>query len=185
MSFDQLVRIPSDRVGVLVGKEGSVKSLIEEKCAVRLQVDSASGEVHVIGTGDLEKGDPFKAVSVVTAIARGFSPQRAFRLLHDDATMDIMDLRPYAGKSDQGLARVKGRIIGLNGKARRLIEELTGAYLSIYGHTVTVIGKVEEVKLAMDAITGLASGRTHRSVYNMLQKARANAKLERLRLWED
>ncbi len=128
---------------------------------------------------------PFKAVEIVTAIARGFSPKRAFRLLEEDTVLNIIDLRDYQGKSPGTLIRIRGRLIGLAGKSRRLIEELTGADVSVYGHTVGIIGVQEEAKLASEAVGSLAAGTSHRSVYNMLQKARTRAKQERLILWED
>jgi len=73
----------------------------------------------------------------------------------------------------------------LRGKARRVIEELTGAYLSVYGHTVAIIGDIEQVKLAEEAVHMLASGSAHSTVYSMLQRARTQKKLERLKLWEE
>jgi ribosomal RNA assembly protein len=177
--------MPQDRIGVLVGRDGAIKSRLEEQCSVIITVDSETGEVHVSLKGDINTTEPFKAVGVVTAIARGFSPHRAFRLLEDDAFLDIIDLREYAGKSRQALMRIRGRIIGLHGKSRRLIEELTGAYVSVYGHTVAVVGTAGETKSASYAVKKLASGSAHRNVYNKLQKARAQAKLDRLNLWEE
>lgn len=184
MSFERTIKLPLERIGVLVGKGGSVKGEIEERCGIALHVDSKTGEVTISTKGDVAESNPFKAVDVVTAIARGFSPERAFKLFDDDVTLGVIDLRDYVGKSRTSLERVKGRVIGLRGKARRVIEELTGAYLSIYGRTVAIMGTVEEVKLASDAVGMLASGSEHRSVYKMLEKARAKARRDRLQLWE-
>ena len=96
-----------------------------------------------------------------------------------------MDLHDYAGKSPNALERIKGRIIGEGGKARRTIEELSGAYVSVYGHMVGFIGNFKEVKLATDAIVMLAKGNMHKSVYKMLQDARRRDKMDRMRLWEN
>ncbi|MDQ3882447.1 MAG: RNA-processing protein, partial [Thermoproteota archaeon] len=83
------------------------------------------------------------------------------------------------------LERVKGRIIGEGGKARRMIEELSGSYVSVYGHTVCLIGDFREIKLATEAISMLAKGSMHKSVYNMLQSAKRKDKLDKMRLWEE
>ncbi|HEX6067962.1 MAG TPA: KH domain-containing protein, partial [Nitrososphaera sp.] len=96
-----------------------------------------------------------------------------------------LDLRDYAGKSPSALARIRGRIIGEGGKARRTIEELTNAYISVYGHTVALIGTYHEIRLATDAIDLLAKGSMHKTVYNMLQEARRRDKEDKMRLWED
>ena len=38
--LDTFVRIPKERVGILIGPEGKVKQYIEEKLQVKLDVDS-------------------------------------------------------------------------------------------------------------------------------------------------
>ena len=183
MSFEKLLRIPLDRVGVLIGRKGETKARIEEACAVTLLVDGQSGEVTV--RSNTVEADPFKASNVVEAIARGFSPPRALKLLDTDVVLEIIDLRDYAGKSENNLERIKGRIIGLHGKSRRVIEELTKCHVSVYGKTVAIIGEPTDMRLAKDAIEKLAAGSQHKSVYNMLQRERTKRKMERILLWED
>lgn len=181
----QTVKVPLDRVGVLVGKEGVVKAEIEKKCQVDLDIDGESGDVRIsYGEAGLTEGDPFKAQELVLAISRGFSPQRAFRLLEPEMSLRTMDLRQYAGKSENSLSRIKSRLIGSDGKARRLIEQLTEVYVSIYGHTVSIIGEQEKSKVAEEALVKLASGGTHKAAFQMLQKYRSKQKLQRLQLWE-
>lgn len=184
MSFEQVIRVPLDRVAAVIGKKGKSKKFLEETCHVSLAVDGDTGEV-TITSNSIEEGDPFKAMSIVEAIARGFSPQRAIRLLEPDTFLEIVDLREFAGKSENSLERIRGRIIGLKGKSREVIEELTKCQVSVYGKTVALIGDAAEVKLAKEAISMLAKGSQHRSVYNMLQRARTKRKMDRMLLWED
>ncbi len=184
MSYEKTIRIPVERVAALIGKKGESKKHLEEMCHVSLDIQSESGEVLVKSTS-VEESDPFKATSVVEAVGRGFSPQRALRLLDPETTLEVLDLRDYAGKSENSLERIRGRIIGLDGKSRRTIEELTKSYISVYGRTVAIIGDVGEAKLAKDAVDMLASGSRHRSVFNMLQRARTKKKMDRMLLWED
>ena len=40
MSFEKLIRIPEDRIGVLIGKSGKTKLKIEKTCSVKLDIDS-------------------------------------------------------------------------------------------------------------------------------------------------
>ncbi|MBE43638.1 MAG: RNA-binding protein [Thaumarchaeota archaeon] len=185
MSFMHNVKIPRDRVGVLIGKKGKVKDKIEKSCGVKLEIDSEGGDVMISNATNIEEMSPFKAVEIVTAIAKGFSPNRADRLLHEEVTLHVQDLKEFTSKSNNALERIKGRIIGLDGKARKVMEELSGAYISVYGHSVAMIGNSEEIRLVNEAVTMLAKGSTHKSVYNILQAARRRAKLERLKLWED
>jgi ribosomal RNA assembly protein len=186
MSFEQIVRVPKERVAVLIGKSGEEKKKLEELLKVKLSVDSETGEVMVKAeAADLEEVDPFKAMEIVDAIGKGFSPERARRILKEGETFTVLDLRESSGKSRSSMERIKGRIIGEQGKARRVIEELTGASISVYGHYVSIISDETHAKLASDAITMLAGGSEHRTVYEVLQKARTKEKLDRLKLWED
>jgi ribosomal RNA assembly protein len=186
MSFQHAVKIPKERVGVLIGKGGKVKQKIEERCGVKIEIDSETGDTMIIGNSSADRLEAFRAVEVITAISRGFSPQRAYLLFEDeDLIFQQIDLHDYAGKSPNALERIKGRIIGEGGKARRTIEELGGSYVSVYGHTVCLIGNFREIKLTTEAITMLAKGSMHKTVYNMLQGAKRKDKLDKMRLWEE
>jgi ribosomal RNA assembly protein len=182
---DTFVRIPKERVGILIGPEGRVKQHIEEKLQVKLEVDS-EGSVTI--TLSEKASDPsllLKAKDVVTAIGRGFSPEVAFRLIrNEDEIFDMIDLRLIFGRSESDIKRVKGRIIGADGKTRRLIEELTEADVVVYGHTVGLIGSFEQVDAAHNAVQMIVEGCQHHTVYNYLQKKRTELKKQKLELWE-
>lgn len=183
---NMFVRIPKERIGVLIGPDGKVKQNIEEKFMVTLEIESESGGVTIVLSD--KATDPsllFKAKDTVTAIGRGFSPEHAFRLLrNEDDIFDFIDLRLVFGRSESDIKRVKGRIIGANGKTRKLIEELTGASVVVYGHTVGFIGAFERVDVARNAVQMLIDGCQHNTVYKYLQRKRSDFKKERLQLWE-
>jgi ribosomal RNA assembly protein len=183
MSFEKTVKVPTERVGVIIGREGATKRSLEQDLGVELRIDSKEGTVDV-RADSVGEADPLTAVRVIEAIGRGFSPVRARRLLEEGVAFEVIDLRDFAGKSTNSLERIRGRVIGLKGKSRRVIEELTRCYVSVYGRTVSIIGGATEVQLAADAIRTLARGSQHRTVYNTLQKARTKQKMERMFLWE-
>jgi ribosomal RNA assembly protein len=127
----------------------------------------------------------FSAKDVVTALGRGFSPEHAFRLIRDEqAVLDILDLRVVFGKSEADIKRVKGRIIGMNGKTRGIIEELTDANVAVYGHTVAIIGTMDQLQVAREAIEMLIKGSMHGTVYRFLHRKRRELKKKKLELWE-
>ncbi|MEE8238908.1 MAG: KH domain-containing protein, partial [Nitrososphaerales archaeon] len=95
MRFRQTVRVPSDRIGALLGKGGKTKKWLEETFKIRLIVDSNTGEATIESLTDTLETETLKAVEVVNAIARGFSQGRAARLKLDDTILSIMDLRSY------------------------------------------------------------------------------------------
>jgi ribosomal RNA assembly protein len=179
------LRIPKERVGVLIGPEGKTKKIVEEKLSVELQIDGEGG-VTIMLTEKAE--DPsllFRAKDVVTAIGRGFSPEHALRLIRDEeAMLDIIDLRAIFGRSESDIRRIKGRIIGMDGKTRRTLEELTDTSVSVYGHTIGIIGNMEQVQAAREAIQMLIDGSLHSTVYRFLHRKRRELKKRKLELWE-
>jgi ribosomal RNA assembly protein len=97
----------------------------------------------------------------------------------------VVDLKEYGGRSAENLARIRGRIIGEGGRARRNIEELTESHISVYGHTVAIIARAEWAGIAEDAVRRLAAGSPHAAVYSALQRARSRSRLGAARLWEE
>jgi ribosomal RNA assembly protein len=178
------LKIPRERIGALIGPKGKAKKRIEDRFGVILEVESDSGSVTVsLKPEQKDFSMIFTVQNVIKAIGRGFSPQRADILATEDYDILIIDLRDYVGDSKNALARVKGRIIGKNGRARALIEELTETSISVYGHTVTCIGNVENLEIAREAISRLLKGAFHKSVWNFLYAYRRKMKKDRGELW--
>jgi len=185
MSFEKILRIPNERIAILIGKSGSVKSKIEQLCCVTLDIDGESGEVFIKSSCNVENIQPFKAMEIVTAIGRGFSPDNAMSLLKGENALHVMDLREFAGKSNANIERIKGRIIGEGGKARKNMENLTGTHISVYGKTVSIIGDTSKLRLVVDAISSISNGSIHGAVYNKLEAANRKRKQEKMQLWEN
>ena len=180
------IKIPKERVGVVIGPEGRTKKSVEDKLSVELQIDSEAGDVNILmKEGATDPSMLFSAKDVVTALGRGFSPEHAFRLIRDEqAVLDILDLRAVFGKSEADIKRVKGRIIGMNGKTRGIIEELTDTNVAVYGHTVAIIGTMDQLVIAREAIEMLIKGSMHGTVYRFLHRKRRDLKKKKLELWE-
>lgn len=154
-------RIPAERIPVLIGQDGETLQNITELVDVDIRVDE--GEIEI-------EGDPFeerRAFNIVKAIGRGFSPDRALRLLEDNSTLCVIDITDYAD-SDSGKERLKGRVIGRNGRAREKIQNDTNTEVAVYGKTVSILGNVGNVEIAREAVTMLLDGRSHGTVYRYL-----------------
>jgi ribosomal RNA assembly protein len=180
------VKVPKERIGALIGPDGRVKERIEKKLGIEIGIDSETGDVTLTLAPNSE--DPsvlFRAKEVVTAVGRGFAPERASRLIQDeDALLEVIDLRELFGRSPADIERIKGRVIGQEGKTRRIIEELTDADVSVYGHTVSIIAGAEEMDIAREAIRMLLEGRQHNTVYRFLNIKRRELKKKKLEIWE-
>jgi ribosomal RNA assembly protein len=174
----QHVRIPQDRIGVLIGEGGETMRRIEERAEVRLDIDSETGSVRIESVGDPVRG--LKGPDVVKAIGRGFAPDEALRLLDDDLMMlDVIDL-DAATRNERDLRRQKGRLIGEDGRTRELMEELSGADVAIYGSTLAVVGEPEQVDMVRSATEMIVDGAPHGAVYSFLERRHNELKREKL-----
>ena len=129
-----------------------------------------------------ETDDPLMALkmeNIVRAIARGFSPKHAMRLFNDDANLYIFDIHDYVGKKESHVRRLKSRIIGRNGKTKRVLERLTDSDISVYGHTVSVISDVYSMNIIKKAIDMLLEGSKHATVYRFVESSMKSLRLER------
>lgn len=163
----EYVKIPPERIAVIIGPNGEVKEFIEEKSATNINIDSQTGDVEI----DIK--DPIKGLrikDVVNAIAGGFSPEKAFLLFDEDLLMfETIDLSNIA-KTEKDLGRIKGRMIGSTGKTREVFENLTGVFISVYGKTISLIGYSEQNNVARAGIDMLLKGSTQKVVYKFLEK---------------
>jgi ribosomal RNA assembly protein len=172
------VKIPQDRVGVLIGEGGETMREIEARAQVRLDIDSETGAVKVESVGDPVTG--LKGPEIVEAIGRGFAPEDALRLLEDDMMMfDVVDI-DAASRNKNDFTRQKGRLIGEGGRTRELMEELTGADVVIYGSTLGIIGGPRQVDAVREAAEMLLDGAPHGAVYSFLERKRNEMKREAL-----
>ena len=169
------LKIPKERIAVLIGKKGEVKKRIEEETNTKIRIDSEEGEVFVSGKDALGL---FTVREIVEAVGRGFNPEISLRLLDDDVALDIIKLTEYVGKSKKALARQKGRIIGRDGITRQIIHEMTGVDMSVYGKTVSIIGDLENLLIAKEAVEMILNGARHKSVYGFLEKKKQDMKLK-------
>ncbi len=181
MEFEQVIKVGSERLGVIIGRLGQQKKFIEDTFGVKLIVDSKESTVKVVSSSD--NSDPITAVNYIEAIARGFSPERAMDIAKEGYVMSEINLRDYAGTRN-ALIRIRARLIGTKGSARKRIEALTDTRISIYGDHVAVIGKSDDVRAAVDAILELINGVKHGTVFSRLESIRRARKKDRLQLWE-
>jgi ribosomal RNA assembly protein len=172
------LKIPMDRVAILIGHNGETKKEIEERSGLNVEIDSKLGEVVI---DDHEVDDPLiviKIVNIVKAIGRGFSPQNAYRLFNDDADFFIFDLYDYVGKKPTHIRRLKSRIIGREGKTKRVLEELTDSSISIYGHTISIISDITRINILKKSIDMLLTGSKHATVYRFVENQIRELRME-------
>jgi len=166
------VKVPKERIAVIIGDKGEKKRELEEALGVRMQIDSDEGDVILTGKDPIAL---FTGREVIKAIARGFNPDVAKQLLKSDYLLEIVNIGDYAGGKNQ-MIRLKGRVIGEGGKSRSTIEELAEVNISVYGKTIAIIGLTDNVGAAKRAIDALLTGAPHSTVFRLLEKLRRDMK---------
>lgn len=179
----EYLRISKERIGVLIGKEGTTKKEIEARLNVKMDVDADEGIVRIENVGDDVLAE-WKARDIIRAIGGGLNPSKAMKLISDDYVLEIIDLEDIVGRSKKALLRQKSRIIGRKGKARKSVEEYTGADVSVSRKCVAIVGTPERADAAREAITLLTRGMPHGVVYKILQKKARELKEKDLSLWK-
>lgn len=164
--FSYELKIPEERVAVLIGASGETKKEIERETSCKLDI-SKEGDVTISGDDGMML---FTAREIVRAIARGFNPQIALQLLKPDCALEIIDMKDIAGKNKSTMERLKGRVIGTGGKSRAEIERLTDTHISIYGKTIGMVGEAGDVVHARQAVAMLLQGSMHKTVFQFLEK---------------
>ncbi|MBN2202919.1 MAG: RNA-processing protein [Candidatus Aenigmarchaeota archaeon] len=174
MGILETLLVPKDRVGVI--KDTPVTQRIEKDLGVKLKFDD--NLLKITGEDGL---NIFQAKTICKAIARGFVPKKAFKLFKEENVLDIVEL---SGMKDNKIKLIRSRMIGTNGKTRRMIERFSGCSVSVYGKTISIIGKYEQSVIAKEAVNMILRGSKHSKVYGFLQQAKnessAASKLDQL-----
>ena len=168
------LKIPKDRIAVLIGKNGKIKKEMEEQTKTNIEVDSKEGDVKITGKDSIML---YATREMIKAIGRGFNPEISQLLLKQDYILEIINITDFTKNKNQ-MPRLKGRVIGAEGKARDNIEKLTETFVSVYGKTISILGNNEGVVLAKRAVESLLEGSTHAAVYKWLEKKRRELKMK-------
>jgi Predicted RNA-binding protein (contains KH domains) len=92
----------------------------------------------------------------------------ALLLARDDYYFYTIDL-DNVFKNKNRIKAVKGRLIGIEGKAIRYIGTVSSAKMCVYGDKISVIGKMEAVEEAEEAIKSIINGSKHGKAYSRME----------------
>jgi len=157
------VNIPEEKIRLLKRKKWieRIKSFLKVEIKTNDQVEIEGDSLDVL-----------KAREIIKAIGRGFNLEDALNLLDDDYRLEIIEISPFAGKSRSRKIELKGRVIGREGKMKKIIENFTNTKIAVYGKTVSIIGRWDSVLIARKAIQMLLEGAMHQTVYRFLEENR-------------
>jgi ribosomal RNA assembly protein len=147
--------------------EKKIDEKVLEKICKELDVKIKKDEDYYI-----IEGEPYNILRVkliFQALGKNFEIEDAMLLSSDEYFFETLNIKEFT-RSRNRIIQLKGRIIGKKGKVRKRIEELTNTKISVYGNTVSIIGKYEDILLAKKAIEMLLEGRKHSTVFFFLEK---------------
>lgn len=166
----QSVYIPQERIKKLKGSKEYL-SLVEKLTRCKLKIEDEFVEVEGEAFGE------FVAKNILYAFGRGFDMEIAAKLAEEDYYFSSIGLEQVIS-SEKRIKQLKARIIGVEGRTKRYIEEVSAVKMSIYGDTVSFIGTIEEINEAETAVNTLIDGGTHRLAYNRMEAAHRKHKAD-------
>ena len=166
----QEVYIPHERIRKLKDNKEYIRR-IETLCKCKIKINEDLIEIQ--GEAFAE----YVAKNIIYAFGRGFDIEIAERLADNDYYFSSIDLGQIIS-SDKRVKQLKARIIGINGRTKKYIEELSGGKMSIYGNTVSFIGTINEINEIETAVNTLIDGGTHKLAYIRMEAAHRKNKME-------
>lgn len=139
---------------------------------LNVKITNVGKEVSVDGPGE----DEYFALKVIDALNLGFSFSDAISIKQHELEFDVINIKDYARRGN--LEKIRGRVIGKNGKALGAISELTKCSLEIKGNEIGIIGDPERIKFAIDAVIQIVQGSKHANVYKGLEKRKEDPVLD-------
>lgn len=137
------------------------KAELEKKLKVKIELKGK----NLIFDGD--EVDEFVAEKVIDAMDLGFSLRVALFLLDEDYMFEKVRIKELSKKNP---SVIRARIIGTRRKTLDTIEEITSCNIVLHENIVGIIGHVEDIKGAMQAILNLVKGAKNSNVYAYLER---------------
>jgi len=158
------IKIPEERLKIFKTKK--YKNQLEKMTDSKIEVNE---EISIESENSLMS---MRIKEVVKAFGRGFDFDIALNLLDEEYYLETINIQDFCGKSKDRIMVMRGRLIGSEGKTKGLIEKYTNVKIAIYGKTISIIGKWDEVQKAEQAIEGILYGRKHSTIYRSLMESR-------------
>jgi rRNA processing protein Krr1/Pno1 len=145
-----------------VGKIMQSKERLETELDV---VISSKGKlVFVDGEADKE----YIALHVLEAVNLKFSIDKALLLKTEDMILQTVRIKDITKRKD--IERIRARIIGVQGKTLKTLNNLTDCEFSLRDNDVGVIGTSDSIEEGKQAIISLIHGSKQGNVYARIEK---------------
>ncbi len=162
------VNVSDDRINLLKTK---MKDKIEYETGADIHIDEDVKTVNVNHNDSIKE---LNVKRVIEAINMGFDFSIALQLFRRPSSrFEKINIKNLT-RNNKEFNRQKGRVIGKNGRTKELISELTGVKIVVNKDYVGIIGSLDDVVQAKDAVLSLIDGSPHSHVYRELEKYKSN-----------
>jgi ribosomal RNA assembly protein len=141
------------------------KKKLEKKLAIK--ITNKGRILFVEGKAEQE----YLAIQIIEAINLGFTTEKALLLTEEGFILEKINIKDITKRHD--LERVRGRVIGTEGRTKKTIETLSDCFISLHDNTVGIIGLTENIENAMQALTSIIQGSKQSKVYSSLERERS------------
>ncbi len=138
------------------------KTNLEKQLNVKITVNGK--EISISGEPEQE----YIAEKVIEALDFGFPFSDALSIKKEEFLFEKLNIKEHTNQKN--FERVRGRIIGKDGKALKTISNISNCYIELSGNKLGIIGEAECVKNAEEACKLLIKGSKHANVYAYLEK---------------
>jgi ribosomal RNA assembly protein len=133
---------------------------------LNVTLDINGKEISISGSPEEE----YIAEKVIEALDFGFPFASALDIKKDDFIFETMNIKEYSNQKN--FERVRGRIIGKDGKTLRTISNLSDCHIELLGNKLGIIGYSENIRKVEEACKILIKGSKQANVYAYLEKHR-------------
>lgn len=140
------------------------KKKIEETLNIKI---SSKGKTLIISGGQT---DEYIAREIFDAVEAGFPIKIALLLAEPDYILEKINIKNLTKRQNLGL--IRARIIGKEGGTIELLGKLSDCFLKLRDNVIYIIGYMENIKIARNAVEKLIQGSKQSSVYAYLEKQR-------------
>ncbi len=144
------------------------KGLLERTLCISMGL---KGDSIIISGDELNE---YLALMVFDAIELGFSVNEALLLTKEDYVFEKINIKDVSRRKD--LSQVRARVIGTFGKTLKTMRGLSNCEIVLHDNIAGVIGKAEDIELALNALKSLIKGSKQSNVYSYLEKSRKIAR---------
>jgi len=142
---------------------------LEKELGVKIKVKE--NEVLITGPGESE----YIATQIIEAFNLGFSYDYAITLKNEENILQVINIKDLTHRKN--LELIRGRIIGTYGGTIRTVHELTSCAISLKDNQVGIIGHVEDIEDAIQAIKSLVQGSKQGNIYARIERHNREKKL--------